>query len=184
MHSTLKKIALLLNSAAANPASASASASNSAATAASNSNTHSSASPSLSHPTSTTTSTSSTASLSPSSAAALDLGYRFLYYNSMNLVLACTWDVHHMPLECVRGVRECQTALQRPTSTTSTTSSSSSSSECVLRLRSGQWVAGRRAAATQRHFIALFDDRLGSLQEVQREMEQLTRALFHNVCFE
>ena len=169
MHSTLKKIAMLLNTASSSNATALASSAVSPQS-------QSAAQSTLSHPSAASSSTSSSSSLSvlsPSSAVSADGGYRFLYYNSMNLVLACTWDVHQLPLEAVRGVRECQHALMQRRSV-----------ECVLRLKGGQWVAARRAAATQRHFIALFDERLSSLQDVQREMDQLTRALFHNVCFE
>ncbi len=57
------------------------------------------------------------------------------------------------------------------------------SSESVVRVKGGGWVVGRKAEQSHRQFYLLLDDnKVLTLQDVQREMDLLNKLYFGNVA--
>ena len=119
-------------------------------------------------------SSSASSAVSPSASASVESSYRFMYFNQMNLALKCTWESRGGALasEVMRVLREMREGMKKR----------KGGGESVVRVKGHGWVVGRCAGASHREFYLLLDEKVLSMADVEREMEQLTRLYFYNVA--
>jgi len=55
------------------------------------------------------------------------------------------------------------------------------SNEVIVKTKHGGWIVGRRATQSHREFFLLLDERTTSMQEVQEEVDNLSRTYFYNI---
>ena len=104
----------------------------------------------------------------------MESDFRFLYYNHMNLALKCAWEGKGggVAAEVMRVLREMREGMKKR----------KGGGESVVRVKGHGWVVGKKAEQSHREFYLLLDEKVLSIAEVQKEVEQLTRLYFYNVA--
>jgi len=111
--------------------------------------------------------------------------FRFLYFNHMNLALKTALNSKGGPqltMETIKLIRN----IHSDFSTTSfkkkkVMESKAGVCEVIIRTRSNGWVVGRRANQSHREFFVLIDDKVGTLPEIQEQVDRLARTYFYNI---
>jgi len=101
----------------------------------------------------------------------IEEGFRYLYFNHMNLALKTTLDRDQLPNDIVRVLNKMHADFER----------NASLSEVILHLgtQNDVWIVGRKS--DQREFYIIFDQKSANLLEINEEVKKLSSIYFKDI---
>jgi len=101
----------------------------------------------------------------------IDEGFRYLYFNHMNLALKTSLERDQLPNDIVRVLNKMHADFER----------NSSLSEVILHLgtQNDVWIVGRKS--DQREFYIIFDQKSANLLEINEEVKKLSSIYFKDI---